>query len=141
LTSSIEPLNKVNISYQPSFSLYHIHKISFIGFQSKKDYVKTYKESELAQQKFLKANADRALPRIEVDKARDLAAHRAHLCEDDKNAYLLQLRKTNEAQAQHFKSLLPTSIEVKPKLLRIGVCLLKFENMSTLSLTVHLSLK
>lgn len=79
----------------------------------KKEYTKAYKESEAAQFKYEKAEADMNLSRAEVEKAKIQALSKNQLAEDAKNTYALQLRKTNELQTQHFNFLLPNVLEVR----------------------------
>ncbi|GIY26344.1 formin-binding protein 1 [Caerostris darwini] len=73
----------------------------------KKTYEKSFKESEKANDTFVKIDADINLSRADVEKARLHAQLKNRTAEDYKTDYANQLQKTNELQRLHFYDLMP----------------------------------
>ena len=66
--------------------------------RSKKQYERSWRESDKASEIFTKADADLNLSRAEVEKQRMNTSIKNQQCEDCKNEYASQLQKTNEMQ-------------------------------------------
>ncbi|XP_072936257.1 formin-binding protein 1-like isoform X2 [Epargyreus clarus] len=75
--------------------------------RARRAYERAARESERALEAFQKADADLNLSRAEVEKQKANMKQRSQLCEDAKQEYTDQLRKTNEAQRQHYEQRLP----------------------------------
>ncbi|GIY21847.1 hypothetical protein CEXT_163541 [Caerostris extrusa] len=85
--------------------IYRIPDIVLISI--KKTYEKSFKESEKANDTFVKIDADINLSRADVEKARLHAQLKNRTAEDYKTDYANQLQKTNELQRLHFYDLMP----------------------------------
>lgn len=81
-------------------------------FQSKKEYVKAFKEAQAAHLKHEKADANMDISRAELEKAKNNMLFRSQQCEDSKNAYALCTQNANKKQQQHYGSSLPAVLEV-----------------------------
>ncbi|XP_054714349.1 formin-binding protein 1-like isoform X2 [Uloborus diversus] len=77
----------------------------------KKSYEKSFKESEKANDTFVKIDADINLSRADVEKARMHAQQKNRTCEDNKTDYANQLQKTNELQRIHYNDLMPNMFQ------------------------------
>ncbi|XP_041973741.1 formin-binding protein 1-like isoform X2 [Aricia agestis] len=75
--------------------------------RARRAYERAARESERALDAFQKADADFHLSRAEVEKQKTNMKLRSQACEDAKQEYMDQLRKTNEAQRQHYEQRLP----------------------------------
>ncbi|XP_053601188.1 formin-binding protein 1-like isoform X2 [Plodia interpunctella] len=75
--------------------------------RARRTYERAARESERALEAFQKADADFNLSRAEVEKQKANMKLRSQACEDAKQEYTDQLRKTNEAQRQHYEQRLP----------------------------------
>lgn len=75
--------------------------------RARRSYERAARESERALETFQKADADLNLSRAEVEKQKANMKIRSQACEDAKKEYMDQLRKTNEAQKQHYEQRLP----------------------------------
>ncbi|XP_021205158.1 formin-binding protein 1-like isoform X2 [Bombyx mandarina] len=75
--------------------------------RARRAYERAARESERALETFQKADADLNLSRAELEKQKANMKLRSQACEDAKQEYLEQLRKTNEAQRQHYEQRLP----------------------------------
>ncbi|XP_038208552.1 formin-binding protein 1-like isoform X3 [Zerene cesonia] len=75
--------------------------------RARRAYERAARESERALDAFQKADADFNLSRAEVEKQKTNMKLRSQACEDAKQEYMDQLRKTNEAQRQHYEQRLP----------------------------------
>ncbi|KAL4706817.1 hypothetical protein ACJJTC_010051 [Scirpophaga incertulas] len=75
--------------------------------RARRAYERSARESERALEAFQKADADFNLSRAEVEKQKANMKLRSQACEDAKQEYSDQLRKTNEAQRQHYEQRLP----------------------------------
>ncbi|XP_046970070.1 formin-binding protein 1-like [Vanessa cardui] len=75
--------------------------------RARRSYERAARESERALDAFQKADADFNLSRAEVEKQKTNMKLRSQACEDAKQEYMDQLRKTNEAQRQHYEQRLP----------------------------------
>lgn len=75
--------------------------------RARRAYERAARESERALETFQKADADLNLSRAEVEKQKANMKLRSQACEDAKQEYMDQLRKTNEAQRQHYEQRLP----------------------------------
>lgn len=75
--------------------------------RARRAYERAARESERALETFQKADADLNLSRAEVEKQKANMKIRSQACEDAKQEYMDQLRKTNEAQRQHYEQRLP----------------------------------
>lgn len=73
----------------------------------KKQYEKTFRESEKARELFLRADADINLSRAEVEKARTIMKQKQQFCDSAKCEYASELQKTNSYQREHFDRLMP----------------------------------
>uniref|UniRef100_A0A6A7FWD8 Formin-binding protein 1-like isoform X4 n=3 Tax=Hirondellea gigas TaxID=1518452 RepID=A0A6A7FWD8_9CRUS len=76
--------------------------------KAKKNYEKSFRESEKAQDNFQRADADLNLSRAEVEKQRMNSSIKSQNCEDYKNEYANQLQKTNTIQNDHYRSAMPS---------------------------------
>ncbi|CAH0722417.1 unnamed protein product, partial [Brenthis ino] len=75
--------------------------------RARRSYERAARESERALDAFQKADADFNLSRAEVEKQKTNMKLRSQACEDAKQEYMDQLRKTNDAQRQHYEQRLP----------------------------------
>ncbi|XP_063373107.1 formin-binding protein 1-like isoform X1 [Cydia amplana] len=75
--------------------------------RARRAYERAARESERALEAFQRADADLNLSRAEVEKQKANMKLRSQACEDAKHEYSDQLRKTNEAQRQHYEQRLP----------------------------------
>lgn len=75
--------------------------------RARRSYERAARESERALDAFQKADKDFHLSRAEVEKQKINMKLRSQACEDAKQEYMDQLRKTNEAQRQHYEQRLP----------------------------------
>ncbi|CAH0747523.1 unnamed protein product [Diatraea saccharalis] len=75
--------------------------------RARRAYERAARESERALEAFQKADADLNLSRAEVEKQKANMKLRSQACEDAKQEYSDQLRKTNDAQRQHYEQRLP----------------------------------
>ncbi|KAM3966832.1 formin-binding protein 1-like Cip4 isoform 2-T2 [Aphomia sociella] len=75
--------------------------------RARRTYERAARESERALEAFQRADADFNLSRAEVEKQKANMKLRSQACEDAKCEYTEQLRKTNEAQRQHYEQRLP----------------------------------
>ncbi|XP_073941857.1 formin-binding protein 1-like Cip4 isoform X1 [Choristoneura fumiferana] len=75
--------------------------------RARRAYERAARESERALEAFQRADADLNLSRAEVEKQKANMKLRSQACEDAKHEYADQLRKTNEAQRQHYEQRLP----------------------------------
>ncbi|XP_045760455.1 formin-binding protein 1-like isoform X3 [Maniola jurtina] len=75
--------------------------------RARRSYERAARESERALEAFQRADADFNLSRAEVEKQKTNMKLRSQACEDAKQEYMDQLRKTNEAQRQHYEQRLP----------------------------------
>ncbi|KAJ8734146.1 hypothetical protein PYW07_014697 [Mythimna separata] len=75
--------------------------------RARRSYERAARESERALETFQKADADLNLSRAEVEKQKANMKLRSQACEDAKQEYMDQLRKTNDAQRQHYEQRLP----------------------------------
>ncbi|CAH0691217.1 unnamed protein product [Chilo suppressalis] len=75
--------------------------------RARRAYERAARESERALDAFQRADADLNLSRAEVEKQKANMKLRSQACEDAKQEYSDQLRKTNEAQRQHYEQRLP----------------------------------
>ncbi|XP_052747465.1 formin-binding protein 1-like isoform X2 [Bicyclus anynana] len=75
--------------------------------RARRSYERAARESERALDVFQKADADFNLSRAEVEKQKINMKLRSQACEEAKQEYMDQLRKTNEAQRQHYEQRLP----------------------------------
>nr|XP_032530141.1 formin-binding protein 1-like isoform X2 [Danaus plexippus plexippus] len=75
--------------------------------RARRSYERAARESERALEAFQRADADLHLSRAEVEKQKMNMKLRSQACEDAKQEYMDQLRKTNEAQRQHYEQQLP----------------------------------
>ncbi|XP_059047441.1 formin-binding protein 1-like [Achroia grisella] len=75
--------------------------------RARRTYERAARESERALEAFQKADADLNLSRAEVEKQKANMKLRSQASEDAKQDYTDQLRKTNEAQRQHYEQRLP----------------------------------
>ncbi|XP_068628693.1 formin-binding protein 1-like [Battus philenor] len=75
--------------------------------RARRAYERAARESERALETFQKADADLNLSRAELEKQKANVKSRSQACEEAKLEYTDQLRKTNEAQRQHYEQRLP----------------------------------
>ncbi|XP_063831928.1 formin-binding protein 1-like isoform X2 [Ostrinia nubilalis] len=75
--------------------------------RARRAYERAARESERALEAFQRADADLNLSRAEVEKQKANMKLRSQACEEAKMEYTDQLRKTNEAQRQHYEQRLP----------------------------------
>ncbi|XP_026323464.1 formin-binding protein 1-like isoform X2 [Hyposmocoma kahamanoa] len=75
--------------------------------RARRAYERAARESERALDAFQRADADLNLSRAEVEKQKANMKLRSQASEDAKHEYADQLRKTNEAQRQHYEQRLP----------------------------------
>ncbi|CAK1599616.1 unnamed protein product [Parnassius mnemosyne] len=75
--------------------------------RARRAYERAARESERALETFQKADADLNLSRAELEKQKANVKARSQACEEAKQEYTDQLRKTNEAQRQHYEQRLP----------------------------------
>ncbi|XP_047514306.1 formin-binding protein 1-like isoform X3 [Pieris napi] len=75
--------------------------------RARRAYERAARESERALEAFQRADADFNLSRAEVEKQKTNMKLRSQACEDAKQEYMDQLKKTNEAQRQHYEQRLP----------------------------------
>ncbi|GBP51585.1 Formin-binding protein 1-like [Eumeta japonica] len=75
--------------------------------RARRAYERAARESERALEAFQKADADLNLSRADVEKQKMNMKSRSQACEDAKQEYIEQIRKTNEAQRQHYEQRLP----------------------------------
>ncbi|XP_013166435.1 PREDICTED: formin-binding protein 1-like [Papilio xuthus] len=75
--------------------------------RARRAYERAARESERAIETFDKADADLSLSRAELEKQKANVKARGQACEEAKQEYTEQLRKTNEAQRQHYEQRLP----------------------------------
>ncbi|XP_052753604.1 formin-binding protein 1-like isoform X2 [Galleria mellonella] len=75
--------------------------------RARRTYERAARESERALEAFQRADADLNLSRAEVEKQKANMKLRSQASEDAKQEYTDQLRKTNEAQRQHYEQRLP----------------------------------
>ncbi|KAG6447562.1 hypothetical protein O3G_MSEX005045 [Manduca sexta] len=75
--------------------------------RARRAYERAARESERAIETFQKADADLHLSRAELEKQKANMKQRSQACEEAKQEYMEQLRKTNEAQRQHYEQRLP----------------------------------
>nr|XP_006811822.1 PREDICTED: formin-binding protein 1 homolog [Saccoglossus kowalevskii] len=75
--------------------------------QAKKNYESSYKSAVNATQQYEKVKDDMNLPRVQVEKQRNLMNQKKQTCEDCKNEYVLQLENTNQAQRKHYNVEMP----------------------------------
>ncbi|CAH2068443.1 unnamed protein product, partial [Iphiclides podalirius] len=75
--------------------------------RARRAYERAARESERALETFQKADADLSLSRAELEKQKANVKARSQACEEAKQEYTDQLRKTNEAQRQHYEQRLP----------------------------------
>ncbi|ODN03326.1 Formin-binding protein 1-like [Orchesella cincta] len=76
--------------------------------RAKKNYEKSFRESEKALESFQRADADLNLSRAEVEKQRLQSLYKSQQCEDTKKEYANQLDKGNEMQNSFYKVLMPS---------------------------------
>ncbi|CAH1643578.1 unnamed protein product [Spodoptera littoralis] len=81
--------------------------------RARRSYERAARESERALETFQKADADLNLSRAEVEKQKANMKLRSQACEDAKQEYMDQLRKTNDAQRQHYEQRLPHDLDEK----------------------------
>ena len=82
-------------------------------FQSKRQYEKSFKDSEKSIEAYKKADADIHLSRAEVDKAKNLMHSKQSASEESKKEYALELQKTNDFQQTHYDTTLPGKFQVR----------------------------
>ncbi|XP_050665351.1 formin-binding protein 1-like isoform X2 [Leptidea sinapis] len=75
--------------------------------RARRAYERAARDSERALEAFQKADADFNLSRAEVEKQKINMKSRSQACEEAKQEYMDQLRKTNDAQRQHYEQRLP----------------------------------
>lgn len=75
--------------------------------RAKRNYEKSYRDSEKAKDSFQRADADYNLSRAEVEKQRQNMNFKLQQSEEAKNEYANQLQKTNNLQKQHYEVALP----------------------------------
>ncbi len=76
--------------------------------RAKKNYEKSFRESEKALESFQRADADLNLSRAEVEKQRLQSLYKSQQCEDTKKEYANQLDKANELQTSFYQILMPS---------------------------------
>jgi len=76
--------------------------------RAKKNYEKSFRESEKALETFQRADADLNLSRAEVEKTRLQSLYKSQQCEDTKKEYANQLDKANEMQNSFYRVLMPS---------------------------------
>jgi hypothetical protein len=76
--------------------------------RAKKNYEKSFRESEKALETFQRADADLNLSRAEVEKTRLQSLFKSQQCEDTKKDYANQLDKSNEMQNSFYKVMMPS---------------------------------
>ncbi|ESO02102.1 hypothetical protein HELRODRAFT_186418 [Helobdella robusta] len=79
--------------------------------KTKKQYEKSFREAEKAQEAHKKADADKHMSRADVEKAYNNMVQKQQVSEDCKNEYAAELQKTNEFQRQHFHHHMPLIFE------------------------------
>lgn len=75
--------------------------------RAKRNYEKSYRDSEKAKDSYQRADADYNLSRAEVEKQRQNMNFKLQQSEEAKTEYANQLQKTNNLQKQHYEVALP----------------------------------
>lgn len=75
--------------------------------RAKRNYEKSFRDSEKAVESYQKADADLNLSRADVERHKITMNSKIQLSDDAKNEYANQLQKTNNLQAQHYDVLMP----------------------------------
>lgn len=75
--------------------------------RAKRNYEKSYRDSEKAVESYQKADADLNLSRADVERHKITMNSKIQLSDDAKNEYANQLQKTNNLQQQHYDVLMP----------------------------------
>lgn len=75
--------------------------------RAKRNYEKSFRDSEKAVESYQKADADLNLSRADVERHKITMNSKIQLSDDAKNEYANQLQKTNHLQHQHFEVLMP----------------------------------
>ena len=75
--------------------------------KSKKKYQKSFLEYEIANNNYLKAEADPTIPRAEIARLKYLSDSLCAQCEDHKGVYTSQLLNMNKLQAEYYYKDLP----------------------------------
>ncbi|KAL5292163.1 FNBP1 family protein [Megaselia abdita] len=75
--------------------------------RAKRNYEKSFRDSEKAVESYQKADADLNLSRADVERHKITMNSKIQLSDDAKNEYANQLQKTNNLQQQHYDVLMP----------------------------------
>lgn len=75
--------------------------------RAKRNYEKSFRDSEKALESYQKADADLNLSRADVERHKITMNSKIQLSDDAKNEYANQLQKTNNLQQQHYDVLMP----------------------------------
>lgn len=78
--------------------------------RAKRNYEKSFRDSEKAVESYQKADADLNLSRADVERHKITMNSKIQLSDDSKNEYANQLQKTNHLQQQHYDILMPDVI-------------------------------